>query len=327
MNVQSRKISARVTAALGAVALAMLMLAGSAFAASQVTMGPNDNPAKAAPLDTAAHTIAPAQAQWFHFQFSGSDGTNAVLSLPGGSHSGLQFQVYSAGQTNDWTSEDPTGVGNVEENGDLAWANQIDGSRMWYLRVLNSTGQSINYQFSLTGATLVAATSGNTIPSTTTPGSTTPSTTTPSTTTPGNTTPSTTTPGGTTSGTTNPASVTPGANTTPATAAPLDMNLHSVGANQSAWYRFTLYDTKGQYSILSLPGAAQSGIRFEIYSQDQLANWSEQDPAGRSNVDDNNNLTWAVQSDTRDAWYVRVINANAQNANFQFTMTGPFSAP
>jgi hypothetical protein len=303
-------------ALLCASALALFALAGSTFAAS-VPRGAHDNPSMAVALDTQAHTIAAGEAQWYHFDLTGSNGAYVVLSLPGGSHSGLQFQVFASDQIHDWTIEDPTGIGNVEDNGDLDWATQVDMNSDWFVRVINDNPQSATFQFNVTGVDIAGTLPNGTLPSSTIPG----------TTTPGSTTPSSVTPGTTTPGSTTPRSVTPGANIDPGIAVNLDSAIHAIGAGQSLWYRFELPNTSGTFVTISLPGAAHSGLRFEVYAADQIHDWSSEDPAGRGNVDDNNNLEWSAQSDANSIWYVRVVNDNAVSTNFQFVLTGPVESP
>ena len=158
MSSKSLKFPRRITATVGGIVLAAILMTGNVLAVSRVT-GPNDTPANAQVLDLQTHALAAGQAQWFRLNLAGRNGEYAVLRLPGASKSGLQFEIYSTSQLNDWMKQDPLGVGNVEENGDLAWASQIDrnNNNDLFVRVLNNNTQCTTFQFSLTGASLSSA--------------------------------------------------------------------------------------------------------------------------------------------------------------------------
>jgi len=404
MSNRSLKFPRRIAAAVGGIVLAAILMTSNVLAVSRVT-GPNDTPANAQALDLQTHALAAGQAQWYRLNLAGQSGEYAVLRLPGASKSGLQFEIYSTSQLNDWMKQDPLGVGNVEENGDLAWASQIDMNlnNDLFVRVLNNNTQCTTFQFSLTGATLSSAqnnggqngTQGNTNSQTNSQGNSnsqgnansqsnnnqngtqgntnqgnTQSSTVQNNTqrncgqgtasqnntqgngtqngtqgntnqsnTQGNTNQGNNTQGNTTGGTTNgntssntnsnttgstnggtnggntSGSITGGISSEPSGAMLLDTNMHSLSGGQSQWYCFSLPDSRGQFSTLSLPGMAKSGLRFEIYPATQINSWRDQDPIGRSNADDKGDLVWAVQSDVRSSFYLRIINGNAAMNN------------
>ena len=90
--------------------------------APAVAVVANTDPGKAVALDSTSHSIAPNQSLWYRFDLSGSDGSMAILSLPGAGGSALRFEVYSAGQATNWWSESPVGSGNLDDNNNSVWA-------------------------------------------------------------------------------------------------------------------------------------------------------------------------------------------------------------
>ncbi len=111
-------------------------------------------------------------------------------------------------------------------------------------------------------------------------------------------------------------------NTDPGSAAALDTQWHSIDANQSLWYRFELFSRNEDVFALAIPLGVPNGMRFEVYSSDQISDWWAEAPRGIGN-EDGDSLTWGVTADGSSVWYVRVINTRPQSGGFQFTFNGP----
>jgi hypothetical protein len=108
--------------------------------------GINVTPDKSVEIDGSPHTISPGSDLWFTFTFV----SNARLSVRilGGAGSGLAFELYAPGQVSDWWKEDPLGRGAVD-GGDLAWTGDPNGSRLRYVRVINHTGRTVDFQLAV----------------------------------------------------------------------------------------------------------------------------------------------------------------------------------
>ncbi|MGB8643848.1 MAG: hypothetical protein WCF84_01300 [Anaerolineae bacterium] len=132
------------------------------------------------------------------------------------------------------------------------------------------------------------------------------------------------------------ASTTVPPNDIPATARYIDNSTHTITANSALWYKFD-YNVSGSDVTLTLVNGANSGLGFDIYTADQIANWWENTPIGRGTaqaLDCNNgvpatdgscqaiDLTWVTKFKQTGTLYVRIVNDNANDANFQLTAQG-----
>jgi hypothetical protein len=115
-------------------------------------------------------------------------------------------------------------------------------------------------------------------------------------------------------------------NTDPNKAIRPDTLWHEIAADQSLWYRFDLFTHEERASWLSIPNSAHTGIRYEVYSSDEISDWWRETPVGIGNLDDDDQV-WGVTVNGSSVWYVRVINTNTHGAGFQFTYDMPFVTP
>jgi hypothetical protein len=124
----------------------------------------------------------------------------------------------------------------------------------------------------------------------------------------------------------------------PNRAGPIDGNIHILAAKSATWYRFdyALSDTGArQQRIVTLVNGNNSGVRFEVWTPDNLNNWWEKKPVGRSTsfqIDcdtgaasdqgacQSNDLAWAGSFNVGWAVYVRVVNENDHPSLFQLTL-------
>ena len=115
-------------------------------------------------------------------------------------------------------------------------------------------------------------------------------------------------------------------NTDISSAAALDSQPHTIGPNQSLWYRLDLAAGTDREAVLSIAHGANLGLRMDLFSSSQFDEWWECPPEGVGAPDDSSNLTWASGVDMNSTWYVRVMNNGAQSATFQFSLSGPILA-
>lgn len=117
----------------------------------------------------------------------------------------------------------------------------------------------------------------------------------------------------------------------------LDTDPHGIAPYSTTWYRFEFVvdhpgflcrffacPDRAVYSgsaVIRLNDIARSGIRFEVYSPDRLADWRDSGPvgAGGQTGDD---LVWAGESSTNGTWYVRVVNDRPYAIDYKFTVQG-----
>lgn len=113
-------------------------------------------------------------------------------------------------------------------------------------------------------------------------------------------------------------------NDIPATAQFVDGASHPIAGNASLWYKFnSKTDTRGDVTLtkLTLTDGTNSGIKFDVFSDSQIASWWNATPVGRGTSQANNgvqskNLTWAGSFNANGVQYIRVTNTNPGAAVF-----------
>jgi hypothetical protein len=113
-------------------------------------------------------------------------------------------------------------------------------------------------------------------------------------------------------------------NDIPGTALYVDGVSHPIAGNSSLWYKFnTTSNSRDEavLTLLTLTNGTNSGLKFDVYSDSQIANWWDATPIGRGTSQSNNgvrsdNLTWAGEYDGNGVQYIRVTNTNPGAAAF-----------
>lgn len=122
-------------------------------------------------------------------------------------------------------------------------------------------------------------------------------------------------------------------NTTTATAAYIDNQPHTIPGNSYLWYRF-LYGGGNTLITVTVVNGANTGIRFDVYTPEQVANLTGQNPIGRGSTPNvpcgstppgecaANNLLWTGKFHTGGYIYVQLFNDNVNPATFTLTVAG-----
>lgn len=137
-----------------------------------------------------------------------------------------------------------------------------------------------------------------------------------------------------------PASAAAVPNDIPATAQFVDGQTHSIAAQGSLWYKFDYDATRDDSghrtdATLAMVNATGTGLGFEVYTTDQIADWWEQKPVGRGTpqqIDEatgepaeygtaqSSDLTWVGNFVASGTYYVRVTNDNPTAMDFALTL-------
>lgn len=210
------------------------------------------------------------------------DESLVTISMPGDAKYEVRFEIYSPAQMALWWKEDPFGQG-TDKGDDHFWAGSTMESGTYYVRVINSEPTAMSY-------TLVINGKGVSVGSKIQP----------------------------------PVAVQPvlhpAVNTVPEQALSLKSQLDTISANATLWYRFTYARDDSNITLRLLNGNAM-GLKFSIYASDQIAKWWDVDPTGRGNVD-GDDLIWSGGANAGTVYFVKVVNENNYDLNFQFTMHG-----
>ncbi|HZQ09522.1 MAG TPA: hypothetical protein VFD70_23295 [Anaerolineae bacterium] len=125
-------------------------------------------------------------------------------------------------------------------------------------------------------------------------------------------------------------------NNSPGTAFYIDNQLHSIPASTSQWYKFN-YGGGGSLATVTLVGGANSGLRFNVFTSEQAADFTNAKPVGRGTVlslncnsglptpqggCQGNDLVWIGKFRSGDTIFVELINDNPQTSNFILTVAG-----
>ncbi len=125
-------------------------------------------------------------------------------------------------------------------------------------------------------------------------------------------------------------------NNSPGTALYIDNQSHSIPASTSQWYKFN-YGGGGSLITVTLVGGANSGLRFNVYTAEQAADFTNAKPVGRGTVlsincnsglptpqggCQGNDMVWIGKFRSGDTLFVQLINDNPQTSNFTLTVAG-----
>ncbi len=127
-----------------------------------------------------------------------------------------------------------------------------------------------------------------------------------------------------------------GANTSPATAAVIDNQTHTIPANSSLWYRF---DYAGDKSLIiaTLVNGNNTGLAFDVFTPGQIGDWFNETPIGRGtsqtvNCDtgapglaggcQSNDLIWTGKFNANGTYYIQVMNNTGSALSFRLTVQG-----
>ncbi len=289
----------------------------------------NTSPTTAAVIDGQTHQIAANSSLWYRFDYAG-DRSHITVTLPNGNGSGLAFNVFTPAQIGDWWDTKPIGrgtayqinceTGEPQPNGqcqsnDLTWDGQFNAPGTYYVEVVNTTGSPLNFQLTIQGTGVTLAP----IPAATQPATASAPTAAPPTPAP--------------TATAAPATAT---NTDPGHALALPAGLINLPANGSLWYQFSYSGDRSQI-VITLPGGNASGVRFNVWTPQQVGDWWEQNPIGRGtaqaiNCDtgkpqtngacQSNDLDWSGNFNAAGTYYVQVINTNTTPVTAQLLVQG-----
>lgn len=138
-------------------------------------------------------------------------------------------------------------------------------------------------------------------------------------------------------------------NDSPAGAAFIDNQMHTVPMEKSLWYRFN-YNTSTRPAdrtpiYLTLVNGNNSGVEMSIYTFDQvnddladgIENWRNEQPTGRGTAQRlscanrtprpngdcvSNDLTWVGTFANSGTYFVRIRNTNPNPSNFTLLVSG-----
>lgn len=156
--------------ALVGTALLTILGAASVSAASNAAPVPNDIPATAANITSAAQTVSANGSLWYKFYYNAnrddqSGRTPAYVTLPNGALNGLGFEIFTPSQVGAWWDTAPIGRGTAQllnNNGlpnatgpnsspDLTWVGKFGESGTYYVRVTNSNNAPVMFTLSAWG--------------------------------------------------------------------------------------------------------------------------------------------------------------------------------
>jgi hypothetical protein len=118
----------------------------------------------------------------------------------------------------------------------------------------------------------------------------------------------------------------------------IDGNPHTLAAQSAVWYSFDygISDTGDRpVRTVTLVGGNNSGVRFEVWTPDNLNNWWDKKPIGQGTANNvechngdqsgqtpcqSNDLTWGGAFNAGMKIYVRVVNDNDHPTSFRLTL-------
>jgi hypothetical protein len=176
-------------------------------------------------------------------------------------------------------------------------------SGTWYVRVINDTGTTLDYHFTINGAGVAVSRTEET-PETRP------------------------TPSGLAAWLESQRAPTPAAtpvvdNTTPDKAGGIDGQAHTIAAQSELWY--TIGFSRDRATVRLLNGASR-GLAFDVYTPGQLTAWWKEDPLGRG-TPDGGDLVWTGEPDVTYTRYIRVVNNNNQPVEFTLRVVLPLKQP
>lgn len=147
--------------AVGAVALGLMLGAGTVKIASAQGGVNLDDPAQATEIDGSPHTIPGKSALWFRFDYNpfDEDGNHIskAIALVNAKDRGVRFDVWTPDHVNDWwDGNKPVGQGTISnvtcdsnqpsdagpcQSSDLTWIGGFNRGATYYVRVFNDNDQ------------------------------------------------------------------------------------------------------------------------------------------------------------------------------------------
>lgn len=112
------------------------------------------------------------------------------------------------------------------------------------------------------------------------------------------------------------------AGTSPVGAPFVDNATHELGPNTTTWYRFDYAGNHSQITI-TLVGAKDKGLAFQVYPPTFMADWWKHDGVGAGNPKDND-LLWTGNAHEAGIWYIKVINKNPAPVSYQLVVKGDY---
>jgi len=111
-----------------------------------------------------------------------------------------------------------------------------------------------------------------------------------------------------------------GAGTSPIGAPYADSGVHTVVADSTTWYRFEYAGNHSQITI-TLVGANDKGLAFQVYPPSFLDEWWKNDGVGAGSPKDND-LLWTGNANEAGTWYIKVVNTNLAPTSIQLLVSG-----
>jgi hypothetical protein len=120
----------------------------------------------------------------------------------------------------------------------------------------------------------------------------------------------------------------------------IDNRVHTLAGNSDTWFKFAYNDAdvRPRPTVsLTLVNGTRSGVRFEVWSFENIDEWTLNKPVGRGtaasmNCDTGqvigsgeckvNDLTWVGSFALVGTYYVRVVNENSSPASYQLIIQG-----
>ncbi len=126
----------------------------------------------------------------------------------------------------------------------------------------------------------------------------------------------------------------------PASATFIDNQVHTLARHSDVWFKFAYNDADIRPRptvFITLVNGTASGVRFEVWSFEDIAEWTTRQPVGRGTAASMNcdtgqiigsgtckvkDLSWVGGFGLVGTYYVRVINDNDSATNFLLTIQG-----
>lgn len=133
--------------------------------AMNMTGLPNLDPGHAAIMDNHSHMIPGNAGLWYRFNYV-VNRSEVTITMPNGTNSGLDFNVFASSQIGDWWSETPVGRGTAQavncfstapgvnggcQSKDLSWKGNFNTNGTYYVEIVNNNSSAASAQLSIWG--------------------------------------------------------------------------------------------------------------------------------------------------------------------------------